>query len=493
MSKELYTAIENLSREKEVDVEVVVNAVEEAVAIAAKKDLASEQDLVSHLDRDQGTFHVYARRRIVETVEEPEQEISLEEAQQYSPDVQVDDVLEFPVEVPALGRIAAQTAKQVIFQKIREAERKIVYGRFISKVGEIVNGRIKGYDKGGFLVDIGRTESLLPKREIPHSNKFKLGDRLRALIQEVNAESAAAQVILSRKSPEFVKKLFEMEVPEVFDGTVQIRAIAREPGERTKIAVQARQKEVDPVGACVGMRGTRVQGIIRELKGERIDIIMWADDLEALVKNTFHPTQVLEFKILDEDQRLLQILLKEEQYAAAIGKKGQNIRLASDLIGWNIQVEIVPMPEPEPEPEPEEEAEEAPAEIEAETEADAEAAADAPAAEEGEETPDTAEAAEAEAEAGDPETGDAPEAAEEATAPEAEEAEAPADGGEPGVDALPDVEPDLIEALKAAGFGSVQSVAGADLEALLAIPALDKPVAEKLIENAQAVLAAHGN
>jgi N utilization substance protein A len=276
----------------------------------------------------------------VETVEIPETQLSLDEARQMFPgaELELGQEIEFPKPTDVLGRIAAQTAKQVIFQKVREAERDNVYAEYSSRVNEVVNGIVKRQEMGDFVVDLGRAEALLPRKEQSRAEAYQTGDRVRVAIVRVAKSAKGPQVIVSRTDPALLVKLFEMEVPEIYDGTVQIRGAVREAGERAKVAVVSRERDVDPVGACVGMKGTRVQSIIRELRGEKIDIVEWSEDPTQFVLNALSPAKVSRVQIVDEEQRIMEVVVEDKQLSLAIGKKGQNVRLAAKLVGWRIDI-----------------------------------------------------------------------------------------------------------------------------------------------------------
>jgi N utilization substance protein A len=338
MSSELLQGIEIIAREKGVDPELVVQAVEEAYAAAARKNLRSEEDLHARLDRQKGTIELFAKKVVVEEVANPELEIALAEARHKDPQVEVGATVELARPSIGMGRISAQTAKQVILQKVREAERENIYQEYIHRVGELVNGTVKRFERGDIIVDIGKTEALLPKREQSPAESFGQGDRIKVVIVNVDKSSKGPPVIVSRASPKLIEKLFEMEVPEIYDGTVTIRAAVREPGDRAKIAVYSKAPDVDPVGACVGMKGVRVQAVIRELRRERIDIVEWSHDITSFAEKALSPARVHKVQVLDEGGKRLEVIVDEGQLSLAIGKKGQNVRLASKLIGWRIDV-----------------------------------------------------------------------------------------------------------------------------------------------------------
>ena len=272
-------------------------------------------------------------------MQNPATEISLEEAQQlYGDEAEVDMEIEFPKPTEVLGRIAAQTAKQVIFQKVREAERENIFGEYSQRIGEVVNATVKRFENGDMVVELGRIEASLPRKEQSRAESYAPGERLRAVIKGVNRSTKGPQIVLSRTDPALLVKLFEQEVPEIYDGTVQIRGAVREAGDRAKVAVFSRERDVDPVGACVGMKGTRVQAIIRELRGEKIDIVEWSDDPISLVTNALSPAKVQRVSIVDDRERVVEVVVEDKQLSLAIGKKGQNVRLAAKLTGWRIDI-----------------------------------------------------------------------------------------------------------------------------------------------------------
>src|SRR6266571_4853161 len=338
MANLLYQQIEMLSREKHIEPEIIVSAIEDAMVVAARKYYKTEEDLRAKFNPESGQVDVYSVRTVVEEVTDPKREVTLAEARKMQPDIEVGGEITAVKPTDVLGRIAAQTAKQVIMQKVREAERETVYNEYNGRVGELVNCIVKRIEGPELIVDLGRTEARLPKREQSRLETYNLGDRLRVVIRAVEKASKGPQVVVSRADPMLVQRLFEMEVPEIYDGTVQIRAAAREAGERTKIAVQSRDKDVDPVGACVGMKGMRVQSIIRELRGEKIDIIPYNEETVAFAQKALSPAKVTRVQITDPENKKLEVIVEDSQLSLAIGKKGQNVRLASKLIGWDIDI-----------------------------------------------------------------------------------------------------------------------------------------------------------
>ena len=338
MASQLYQQIELISREKHIEPEIIIAAIEDAMVVAARKYYRTEEDLRSKFNPTTGQVDVYSVHLVVEEVADPVREISLNDARKRQPDVEVGGEITQAKPTDVLGRIAAQTAKQVILQKVREAERDTIYNEFHTRVGELINSVVKRMEGPDIIVDMGRTEARLPKREQSRLEAYNVGDRLRVTIRAVERAAKGPQVVVSRADPALVQRLFEMEVPEIYDGTVQIRAVAREAGERTKIAVESRDKDVDPVGACVGMKGMRVQSIIRELRGEKIDIIPFNDETVAFAQKALSPAKVTRVQIVDPEEKRLEVIVEDTQLSLAIGKKGQNVRLASKLIGWNIDI-----------------------------------------------------------------------------------------------------------------------------------------------------------
>src|SRR5215831_9431902 len=338
MSNLLFQTIDQISREKGIDPQVVIHAIEDAIVVASRKHFRSNEELRSRINPESGEIDVYSIRKVVPEVTNPVREISLEEAREQKSDAQMDEEIEFLKPTPGLGRIAAQMAKQVIFQKVREAERESVYAEYHKHVGQIVNCVVKRFEMGDIIVELGKTEAKLPKREQSRLESFSIADRIRVVIIKVEKTAKGPQVIVSRTDPTLVQHLFQTEVPEIYDGTVQVKSIAREAGERTKIAVTSREKDVDPVGACVGMKGTRVQSIIRELRGEKIDIIQWNDDTVAFATNAISPAKISRVSIVDSPEKIMEMVVEDSQLSLAIGKKGQNVRLASKLIGWRIDI-----------------------------------------------------------------------------------------------------------------------------------------------------------
>jgi N utilization substance protein A len=342
MASELYNTIDALSREKGIDPQIVVNAVEDAIVVATRKYYKTQENLRAQLDKDTGKIRAFAVKTIVEApeqVEDPTLQVTLEEALKSDPNAQLGGELQIPKETEGiLGRIAAQLAKQVIFQKVREAERDTVYNEYIGRVGEIVNATVKRIEGPDVIFDLGKAEARAPRKEQSRLESFAIGERVRVVIARVEKASKGPAVVVSRAAPELVQHLFQTEVPEIYDGTVVIRAIAREAGERTKIAVMSKDKEVDAVGACVGMKGMRVQSIIRELRGEKIDIIEYHEDSVTFAEKALQPAKVSRVTVVDAGEKHLEVVVDDSQLSLAIGKKGQNVRLAAKLLGWKIDI-----------------------------------------------------------------------------------------------------------------------------------------------------------
>jgi N utilization substance protein A len=341
MSSEIFQAIEQVGREKGIEVDVIVQAVEDAYAAAAKKYFRTKEDLGARFDRDSGSLAVFARKKVVEDVTNPDLEISVGDAESLALEQNEEGIVEIDKpreELTQLGRIAAQAAKQIIFQKVREAERDNIYKEYAGRVGELINGVVKRFERGSIIVDLGRTEAVLPKKEQSKAERYSQGDRIRAVIVDVDRNAKGPQVIVSRTDERLLMKLFEMEVPEIYDGTVVIERAVHDPGDRAKVAVRSKDRDVDPVGACVGMKGSRVQSIIRELRGEKIDIVQYSDDIGTFVINALNPAKVNRVQLLDSEAKVLEVVVDDEQLSLAIGKKGQNVRLASRLAGWKIEI-----------------------------------------------------------------------------------------------------------------------------------------------------------
>jgi N utilization substance protein A len=334
--------IEAIGREKGLDPEVIIQAMEEAYAAASRKYYRSREDFGARFDRESGAFSVFSRQVVVEDddVADPMTEIALEDARRLRADVELGDVIETEregLDAP-LTRIAAQAAKQVIYQKVKEAEREVIWTEYQDRVGELLTGQVKRFDRGDMVVDLGRTEGVITRREQSRAEHYNPGDRIRAVLLNVEHQGKGPQLLLSRASEFLVMKLFEMEVPEIYDATVSIVSVARDAGERSKVAVRSKDRDVDPVGACVGMKGSRVQAVIRELRGEKIDIVQFDDDTNQYVRNALNPATINRVAVKGFDEREMEVIVAEDQLSLAIGKRGQNVRLAGKLVGWNLDI-----------------------------------------------------------------------------------------------------------------------------------------------------------
>jgi N utilization substance protein A len=343
MTSLIQQSIEALCNEQGLDREMVVEAMKDAVKAAARKHFRSQDKTGDSIQVDwtpEDGLEISMQKTVVETVENPATEISLEEAREMAGDeVEPGDILQIPLPSEEMGRIAAQTAKQILVQKVREAIREKVYEEYIDRKGELINGTIKRFERGDIIIDLGNNlEAILPKKEQSRGEVWNQGERIRVVIVDVTKEPKGQQIKVSRASAELVKRLFEMEVPEIYDETVVIKSAVREPGERAKIAVASNEKDVDPVGACVGMKGSRVQAIIKELRGEKIDIIEWSDEPSVFAANALSPAKVSQVRITDIEKRKMHVIVSEDQLSLAIGKRGQNVRLATRLVGWDIDI-----------------------------------------------------------------------------------------------------------------------------------------------------------
>jgi N utilization substance protein A len=331
--------LRQVAREKDIDLDRWIAAIEDAMASAAKKQHRIKEPVRASLDRETGHFAAFIVKKVVETVEDPLAEWTVDEARDHKDDAQVGDEIHLPISTEGLGRIAAQSAKQVLYQRVREAERENVYNEYIDRVGEVLNGTVKRFERGDIIVDLGRTEAIVPRNEQARHERYSQGERIRAVIVDVHKQPKGPQIVLSRTDPRLLVKLFETEVPEIYDGTVVIKAAVRAPGERAKVAVYSRERDVDPVGACVGMKGSRVQSIIRELRGEKIDIIEHSDDLVTFAQSALAPAKITRVSVTHQGEvPHLDVIVEDEQLSLAIGKRGQNVRLASELIGARIDI-----------------------------------------------------------------------------------------------------------------------------------------------------------
>jgi len=334
---ELLQIADAVAREKAIDRKIVLAAMEDAIAKAARSRYGSETEVRAEIDAKSGELHLSRHMLVVETVENPAIQISLEEARRRHPAAQIGDTIADPLPPLPFGRIAAQSAKQVIVQKVREAERDRQYDEFKDRIGDIVNGIVKRVEYGNVVVDLGRGEAIVRRDELLPREQFRNGDRIRAYIYDVRREQRGPQIFLSRTHPEFMAKLFAQEVPEIYDEIVEVKAVARDPGSRAKIAVISRDSSVDPVGACVGMRGSRVQAVVNELQGEKIDIIPWSPEIATFVVNALAPAEVSKV-VIDEERDRIEVVVPDQQLSLAIGRRGQNVRLASQLTGKDIDI-----------------------------------------------------------------------------------------------------------------------------------------------------------
>ena len=334
---ELLQIADAVAREKSIDRQIVVGAMEDAIAKAARSRYGAETDVHAEIHPKTGELRLSRHLQVVEQVENDAIEISLSEARRKNPAAQAGDVISDPLPPFDFGRIAAQSAKQVIVQKVREAERDHQFDEYKDRIGDIINGVVKRVEYGNVFVDLGRGEGIIRRDELIPRETFKVSDRIRAYVYDVRREQRGPQIFLSRTHPQFMAKLFGQEVPEIYDGIVEIKAVARDPGSRAKIAVISRDSSIDPVGACVGMRGSRVQAVVGELQGEKVDIIPWSQDIATFIVNALQPAEVAKV-VLDEEADKIEVVVPDEQLSLAIGRRGQNVRLASQLTGWNIDI-----------------------------------------------------------------------------------------------------------------------------------------------------------
>jgi transcription termination/antitermination protein NusA len=342
MTSSIGQSIEALCTEQNLDRDMVIEAMKDAVRAAARKQFKDKtgDSVQVEWNAEEGDIEVSAQKTVVEEVEDPLSELSLEEAQELAGDeIEIGDMLLLPLNREEMGRIAAQTAKQILVQKVREAIREKVYEEYIDRKGELINGTVKRFERGDMIIDLGNNlEAIVPRKEQSRGEMWNQGERIRVVIIDVSKELKGQQIICSRASAELLRRLFEMEVPEIYDETVVIKSAVREPGDRAKIAVTSNEKDVDPVGACVGMKGSRVQSIIKELRGEKIDIIEWSDEPSVFAANALSPAKVSQVRITDVENRKMDVIVGEDQLSLAIGKKGQNVRLATRLVGWEINI-----------------------------------------------------------------------------------------------------------------------------------------------------------
>ena len=344
MTSSIGQSIEALCTEQGLDRDMVIEAMKDAVKAAARKQFRTQDKTGDNIQVDwnseEGAIEISLQKTVVEEVENDSAELSLVEAQELAGDeIEIGDMLQIPLPQEEMGRIAAQTAKQILVQKVREAIREKVYEEYIDRKGELINGTVKRFERGDMIIDLGNNlEAIVPKREQSRGEMWNQGERIRVAIVDVTKDQKGQQIKVSRASSELIKRLFEMEVPEIYDDTVVIKSAVREPGDRAKIAVASNEKDVDPVGACVGMKGSRVQSIIKELRGEKIDIIEWSDEPSVFAANALSPAKVSQVRITDINKRKMEVIVAEDQLSLAIGKKGQNVRLATRLVGWDIDI-----------------------------------------------------------------------------------------------------------------------------------------------------------
>jgi len=330
-------SIDQIVKEKAIDKQVVLEALEQAVLTAANKKYRNTRELEAHYNEDIGEVELFEFVTVVEEVQDSYKEIDLEEAREVDPEVEVGDSLGMKMDATGFSRIAAQTAKQVIIQRVREAERETIFSDFKDRIGELINGVVRRFEKGDLVVDLGRAEAILSHKDQAPREVYRQGDRVKALITDIRMTTKGPQILLSRVHPNVIVKLFEAEVPEIAEGIVEVMGVVREPGSRTKIAVYSHESDVDPVGACVGMRGSRVQNVVSELRGEKIDIIPWSEDIARFACNSLAPAVVSKVYV-DGENREMEIVVADDQLSLAIGKRGQNVRLAAKLIGWKIDI-----------------------------------------------------------------------------------------------------------------------------------------------------------
>lgn len=347
MNFDLNSIIGQIGRDKGIDRAILIEAVESAMLSAARKHYGHNLNLETRYNEETGEIEVVQFKVVVDKVEEPGTQISVEDARrEFDAEAMVGDELGKKLDTAVLGRIAAQTAKQVIMQKVRDAERGVIYEEYKNSKGELINGIVQRYDRGNLIVNLGRTEAILPKREQISRERYRQGDRLRSMILDIDRSARGPQIVLTRSHPDFLKKLFALEVPEIAEGVIEVKAVAREPGERAKIAVYSSDPGVDPVGACVGIKGSRVQAVVQELRGERIDIITWTPDQPSFVARALSPSEVTRV-VMDEDQHAMEVVVADDQLSLAIGRRGQNVKLASKLTGWKIDVRSIAVVEEE--------------------------------------------------------------------------------------------------------------------------------------------------
>lgn len=446
----LSNIIDQVGRDKGIDKDILISALESAMLKAAEKRFGVGKDIEAHFDEEASEIELFLFKTVVEEVDDEDVEITLEDALKSDPEAELGDSLGVKLSQEEFGRIDAQTAKQIIIQKVRDAERDIVYSEYSEKTGEIITGIVQRFEKGDIIVDLGRTEALLPKKEQVRREGYRQGERIRGIVVEVSKESRGPQIIMSRTHPGFLIQLFKLEVPEIYEGIVEVKGAAREPGDRAKIAVYSHTSDVDPVGACVGVKGSRVQSVVQELKGEKIDIVHWSEEKAIFVKNTLSPAQISRV-VVDEAEHSMEVIVPDDQLSLAIGKKGQNVRLAVKLTGWKIDIKTETQTEgggvekltPEEALRKEVENAQSLEELRASAEMDSGAA---------------------------PAGGEA----------------SSGDGAD--VESLDGVGPKTAEALRNAGFKTVESVASATLDVIASIEGIGDKKAEKIVNAAKAAV-----
>jgi len=337
MSSELKKTIDQISKDRGIDRDLLIDTLEEAVRSSVARKYGDQMDIEVNFNEELGEIQVYQFKVVVDKITDPVSEITLADARGHDPNINLNDEMGFKVKIEELGRIAAQSAKQVIIQRMRDAEQEIIFEEYRDRKGEIVSGIVQRRDRTGWIINLGRTEALLPKDEQIPRERYKRGDRIQAYIIEVQKESRGPQIIVSRSHPDYMGALFAREVPEVFDSTVKIMGVARDSGLRAKVAVSSRDRDVDPVGACVGIRGSRIQNIVQELKGERIDIVVWSPDIAVYAQNALSPA-IISRIMVDDEEKTLEVVVPDDQLTLAIGRKGQNVKLAAQLLGWKIDI-----------------------------------------------------------------------------------------------------------------------------------------------------------
>ncbi|MFH1756639.1 MAG: transcription termination factor NusA [Pseudomonadota bacterium] len=344
MISDLSRIIDQVGKDKGIDKTILIDALEQALLAAARKKYGPKQEIEAKYNEEAGELELFQFKTVVKDIKNPPAEISLKEAKELDADVEIGDSLGTKIDIAEFGRIAAQTAKQVIIQRVKDAERENIFEDFKDRKGEVISGTVQRFEKGSIIVNLGRAEAVIPQQELVPRETYKPGDRIRAYVLDVRKTPKGPQIILSRSNPNFLIKLFELEVPEVSEGIVKIINAAREPGGRAKIAVYSQDSDVDPVGACVGMRGSRVQAVVQELRGEKIDIIPWSDDSASFVCNALAPAEISKV-IIHQDAKSMEVVVEDDQLSLAIGRRGQNVRLAAKLTDWKIDIRSEPKAE----------------------------------------------------------------------------------------------------------------------------------------------------